>query len=123
MELKDRLQTALDRSDLTSQQQLADAAHITRQSVNGWLSGDTKSIKPEHLFPVAEALGVSPKWLGTGIGSMIQQNNEYSESIAKNVFTLIADKIDKINDEFSDAPPSEKATYLSRFYSTALKKL
>lgn len=41
---------------------------MTRTAVKYWLDGTTKHIRPEHLFPAAKALQVSPEWLGTGQG-------------------------------------------------------
>lgn len=43
---------------------------MTRTTVKYWLDGTTKHLRPEHLFPVARALGINPEWLGTGEGPM-----------------------------------------------------
>ena len=70
--ITDRLSLAFDRSPL-SQADLARVVGLTRGAVNGWLRGRSVNIRPEHLFAVADALGVEARWLATGLGPMERQ--------------------------------------------------
>ncbi len=53
-----------------TQQQLADAVHVSRPAVTQWETGETKTLEGENLVQVALALGVTVEWLlyGTGPG-------------------------------------------------------
>lgn len=51
---------------------LAEKCGVSTASVSGWICGGTSTINMEHLFDAAEFFGVSPKWLGTGLGPMRQ---------------------------------------------------
>ena len=67
MTLKERLNKAMQVRKLT-QEQLAKAAGMAQSSVWKLTSGDAKSTR--KLLEIAEALEVSPEWLGKGIGDM-----------------------------------------------------
>jgi transcriptional regulator with XRE-family HTH domain len=69
-------ETGMQQSDLVR------AAKVSRAAVSGWISGETKEIKPRHLFHVARALGVDPEWLSTGNGEKFQSITN-SEKINK----------------------------------------
>lgn len=73
--LGDRIKTARLAAQ-KSQQQLGDAAGISRSAVAQWESGETKNIRPGHLFRAARFLGVSPEWLATGRGPQAQVREE-----------------------------------------------
>lgn len=47
---------------------LARALNISRASVSGWLTGDSKSMKAAHLLNAAQWLSVSAVWLESGKG-------------------------------------------------------
>ena len=66
-EFATRVKQARRASGLT-QVQLSAAVGITRQSIAFLESGRAEVSK--HLFPLADALGVTPRWLATGIGPM-----------------------------------------------------
>ena len=51
-----------------SQQALADTVGVTRATVSQWEIGDIKNLRPANLLSVADALGVSIRWLITGRG-------------------------------------------------------
>lgn len=53
-----------------SQADLARRAGVKPSSVHNWLSGETKSLKPNGLFAAARALNVQPEWLMSGRGPM-----------------------------------------------------
>ncbi len=63
----ERIKEARLQAQLT-QQDLADAAGVSRSAVAQWETGETKHLRPENLFNIAERIGCSPKWLITGKG-------------------------------------------------------
>lgn len=76
--LKDRMHKALayrasiaTKGESVTQLSLASAVGIKPPSVNGWFSGETKTLKGENLLKAAEYLQVDPKWLSAGIGKML----------------------------------------------------
>ena len=53
-----------------SQQEIADFVDIKQPSVNGWLSGKTKTLKGDTALKAAMFFNVNPNWLTYGRGSM-----------------------------------------------------
>jgi transcriptional regulator with XRE-family HTH domain len=53
---------------------LAKAAKITAASISQWFDGSTKNIKADALLRAAKYLGVSPSWLASGSGEMLDQD-------------------------------------------------
>ena len=49
-------------------QQIATECGVSNASVSQWISGESKSMKPENLYALAEATGFNPKWLAIGEG-------------------------------------------------------
>ena len=49
-----------------TQRQLADACNISDRTVSAWETGVAEGIIAEHLFCVADKLGVNARWLATG---------------------------------------------------------
>ena len=47
---------------------LAEAVGVSISAVLYWESGQTKNLKNEHLFALADRLQVNPRWLGIGEG-------------------------------------------------------
>lgn len=73
--LADRLKAALAKKGM-KQIQLATAVGLTRGAVSLWLNGTTKELTGENLVKAANALGVSPEWLGTGKGPQSPTKSE-----------------------------------------------
>ena len=71
-QITNRLADALRASGLT-QAELARAVGLTRGSVNAWMQGRSQHIRAEHLFAVADTLGVEARWLATGKGPRDRQ--------------------------------------------------
>lgn len=65
--LADRLKIARDDAVLT-QGELAEIAGISRLHISEIETGRTKAPRPRTLRALAEALGVSVRWLRTGEG-------------------------------------------------------
>lgn len=47
---------------------LAAAVGVKESSVSQWLSSKIKGLSGNHVFAVADVLGVEPRWLLTGVG-------------------------------------------------------
>ena len=104
--LAERIKECLDGPPRKTQKALADACGIEAPSVNDWVSGKTKSINAEHLFPAAEFLGVEPYWLATGKGKKYKSDN--SNQIPENaaqaepeheIRIMLKEVIDELKDE------------------------
>ncbi|MGE0334452.1 MAG: helix-turn-helix domain-containing protein [Gammaproteobacteria bacterium] len=67
MGLPERMRWALEHAGM-DQASLARHLGITKGAVGQWVSGDTESIRPVHLFRAARTLRVEAEWLGTGDG-------------------------------------------------------
>jgi transcriptional regulator with XRE-family HTH domain len=52
-----------------TQEDVAKAANISAAAVSQIESGNTKSLRPENLFPIAAILGKDAEWLATGKGA------------------------------------------------------
>lgn len=86
--LAERVKLALAGPPKRTQKALAQACGVTPPSVNGWVTGETKSIEGAHLLRAAAFLKVNPRWLGEGIGprEMDAQPAESIYSYADRVF-------------------------------------
>jgi len=51
-----------------SQELVAKAVGVTRESVSQWENGTTKDLKIQNLFKLAKFLKKNAEWLGTGDG-------------------------------------------------------
>jgi phage repressor protein C with HTH and peptisase S24 domain len=51
---------------------IANECGVTGSAVTQWVTGDSKSMKPENLFALAAATGVSAEWLANGTEPMIE---------------------------------------------------
>lgn len=66
--LKDRINSALEASDLKNAAELARACNVSAASVSDWTTGRTTSLKGKTLVLAAKALNVSERWLASGKG-------------------------------------------------------
>lgn len=86
--LAERVRLSLNAASL-SQSELARQVGVAPASVNGWLSGTTKSLKAETANKAAAVLGVSANWLISGKGEMKEstahepQTNEDTVTLKK----------------------------------------
>jgi len=67
MSIQERLADLLAETGKT-QTEVARHAKIGRGAISAIVRGRTKHPQPEHLFAIADALGVEPRWLATGRG-------------------------------------------------------
>jgi phage repressor protein C with HTH and peptisase S24 domain len=77
--LADRMRLALAGPPKKTQKALADACGIKPPSVNGWVSGESKTIEGANLLKAAAFLGVSAKWLAEGVGPMRDGASIYTD--------------------------------------------
>jgi transcriptional regulator with XRE-family HTH domain len=61
-----RIKRLRKRAGLT-QEELAKACNVSRSAVALWETEQVKTLRPEHLFAAADALGVDAKYLATGV--------------------------------------------------------
>lgn len=71
--LAERVKLALAGPPKKSQVALAAACGVAPPSVNGWVSGSSKTIEGANLLKAAAFLGVNAKWLAEGVGPMREQ--------------------------------------------------
>ena len=64
----DRIAEILREDPSKKQSALAEACGVTRASVSDWISGKSKTLKPENLVAAADYLGVELRWLANGTG-------------------------------------------------------
>lgn len=64
---RERVETILRETNL-SQTALAKCAGVNKQTVTEWLSGRSKTPRPDSLFAIEDKLGYSARWLATGNG-------------------------------------------------------
>lgn len=73
--LADRIKLALEGPPKKTQAALAKACGVSAPSVNGWTSGESKTLEAANLLKAAAFLEVSPKWLAEGVGPMRQNSS------------------------------------------------
>lgn len=66
--LQDRIKERMKATGLNNAQ-LAAACKVKQPTSFNWASGKTKNIKGTPLLLAAKALGVTPEWLATGVGT------------------------------------------------------
>lgn len=49
-----------------SQEKLGAAIGVGKQTISSWEKDQVKNVELEHLFALADALGVEPRWLALG---------------------------------------------------------
>lgn len=82
--LADRIRASRKTAGLT-QRELGRRAGVTSQAVGHWERGKTANLRLDHLFAIANALGVDAKWLALGAGS-----REWSEPPSSGQISLQA---------------------------------
>lgn len=80
--LGQRIKLARQSADM-SQADLARSVGVTRGAVTHWEKDSIGNLKNEHLYAVADATRVNPRWLATGKGSMRPLDNLPPSLIAK----------------------------------------
>ena len=65
--LKERLESLMAENGLTTQQQLADFAGVSKGLVNQWFKGDT-GLGKKPLMAFDKKTNFSSQWLADGIG-------------------------------------------------------
>jgi transcriptional regulator with XRE-family HTH domain len=68
--ITDRVRAAIDASGI-KQAEIARRVGVERQTVGDWYHGRSLYIRPEHLFALADTLGIEARWLATGQGQRL----------------------------------------------------
>lgn len=66
MDRHERIAKAIKASG-KQKQQIANECGVSGASVSQWISGESKSMKPENLFALAKATGFRAEWLAIGV--------------------------------------------------------
>jgi transcriptional regulator with XRE-family HTH domain len=83
--ITDRVRAAIDASGLT-QAEIARRVGVERQTVGDWYHGRSINIRPEHLFALADTLGIEARWLATGKGPKLAIKHppmDYAEALSR----------------------------------------
>jgi phage repressor protein C with HTH and peptisase S24 domain len=67
MERYERIEKAIKNSG-KQKSQIAKECGVANSAVSQWISGETKSLKPENLFALENSTGFSARWLAIGEG-------------------------------------------------------
>jgi len=70
MSRHDRIAQAIKHSKKLKKD-IAALCGVSASAVTQWVNGDSKALKPENLFALAKATGVSAEWLANGTGDMV----------------------------------------------------
>jgi len=73
MERHDRIAMAIEASG-KKKGEIAAECGVAPSSVTQWISGESKSLKPENLFALAKATGFNAMWLAIGQGEPRDQD-------------------------------------------------
>lgn len=84
--LKERLQEVMSEHGLTTQQQLADFAKVSKGLVNQWFKGNT-GLGKKPLLEFEKKTNFSSQWLAEGLGSKYKNNrdNEISTTLSNTI--------------------------------------
>lgn len=55
--------------------EIAAACGVANSAVTQWVSGESKSLRPENLYALAKATGFRAEWLAIGEGPEIEESN------------------------------------------------
>jgi transcriptional regulator with XRE-family HTH domain len=111
----ERIRGVREELNLT-QQDVADAVGVSRAAVAQWESGDTKSLKPEHLFKLARKFCKAPEWLVTGRNSempadeLLELFEKLSGDAAMRIFDYILYHVERST---TFALEEERAQYIT----------
>lgn len=85
-----RIRYAIQQAGL-KQADIQRATGVTRSAVSQWISGDIITVKAEYLFLIADATGFEARWLATGKGPQLKQQ----EDERKKAIDLIYGQLDE----------------------------
>lgn len=123
MTLSERIKEALDGAKLS----VTDAAKkvgVGRSAIYPWLSGDTKNLKLENLFALADATGYSAKWIAIEKGTKrdlkpLTQSNGTDLSF----LTMAIQELEKyLDDQGIELEAERKARVVTLLYEICAEK-
>mgnify|MGYP003351236855 FL=1 len=124
LDFPERLRAAMryssdQRNKPWTQQQLARKAGTQQGTIGGWMSGRSLP-SSKLLFEIADALGVSARWLATGKGAMLgprQENGNYSTRTvtieqATDIVLLVMQTLEASGIKLGPTPTADLCGYL-----------
>lgn len=97
--LAGRITTEMEDLKLTPTD-LSDACGVSVTAVGWWLRGESKNLKLEHFFSLAETLKVEPRWLGI---------NKGPKRIA-DAFGAIRRTLEQVENSSAHSPPASETS-------------
>ncbi len=80
MNRPDRIALAIKHSKKLKKE-IARECGVTPSAVTQWITGDSKGMKPENLFALADATGVNAEWLANGTGGMTPEMSGFDANV------------------------------------------
>lgn len=80
MSRHDRIAQAIKHSKKLKKD-IAALCGVSASAVTQWVNGDSKGLKPENLFALAKATGVSAEWLANGTGEMVAATSDHFSNV------------------------------------------
>ncbi|SMF36927.1 MULTISPECIES: LexA family transcriptional regulator [unclassified Pseudomonas] len=74
MERHERIAKAIAVSGM-KKGEIAAACGVANSAVTQWISGESKSLRPENLYALAKATGFRAEWLAIGEGPEVEESN------------------------------------------------
>ncbi len=113
--LDERIEYVLSQCPL-NQKEIAAKLGIKSAAISQWRSGGTKSIRPEHLFPLARITGFNAEWIGTGVGPERYEDNKnaLNTGLLSMIITTVIKRLDETK---TILPPESLASIIDILYT------
>lgn len=117
----DRVKQAREAKGL-SQSDLGGLVGVSRQAIFSIETGENKSMRPDNLFKVADALDINARWLATGEGPKSPELNRTINSETLKLAALDVEKaVSKASGKLTLEKKCELITTLYEMYITGEK--
>lgn len=124
MTLGQRITEAREGAKLT-QAELARRIGQSRSAINKWESGDTKNLKLDNLFKLAEKTGYSAKWIAVGEGTKREHKALTNGAGELNLpfLTMTIQTVERyLDEEELELEPEAKARLVTLLYEICADK-
>jgi transcriptional regulator with XRE-family HTH domain len=86
MERHERIAKAITVSGL-KKGEVAAACNVANSAITQWITGESKSLKPENLYALAKATGFNAMWIAIGEGPERPDEGSTSGKKSANLYT------------------------------------